>query len=87
MTDAIPGVSDLPYKTIVDACFDGTKGMHDFSTEVILPLCKGLLQRSPQENAVIDTYYKMTLLLRSSVTLNVKGGPNSGHSAATECGL
>jgi hypothetical protein len=70
MSANIPPVSDLPYKTIVDACFDGTKGMHDFSTEVMIPLCKGLLSRSQQENAVIDTYYKMTLLLRSSLALN-----------------
>jgi hypothetical protein len=70
MSATIPPVSDLPYKTIIDACFDGTKGMHDFSTEVMIPLCKGLLSRSQQENAVIDTYYKMTLLLRSSLALN-----------------
>jgi hypothetical protein len=70
MSAAIPPVSDLPYKTIVDASFDGTKGMHDFSTEVIIPICKGLIGRSPQENAVIDTYFKMTLLLRSILVLN-----------------
>jgi len=44
--------------------------MHDFSTEVMLPLCKTLLSRSRQEIAVIDTYFKMTLLLRASLALN-----------------
>jgi hypothetical protein len=63
-------VSDLPLKAIVDAHFDGTKCMHDFSCEVMVPLLKTLLSPSPQEVAVMDTYYKMSLLLRSALVMN-----------------
>jgi hypothetical protein len=63
-------VTDLPSKTLVDAWYDGTKYMHDFSREVMLPLLKMLLVPSPQEVAVRDTYYKMSLLLRSVLLMN-----------------
>ena len=36
-------VSDLPLKTIIDAYFDGTKHMQDFSREVMIPQLKALL--------------------------------------------
>jgi hypothetical protein len=63
-------VSELPMKTIVDAHFDGTRCMHDFSREVMLPVLRMLLSPSPQEIAVRDTYYKMCLLLRSALVMN-----------------
>jgi Family of unknown function (DUF5677) len=63
-------VSELPMKTIVDAHFDGTRCMHDFSREVMLPVLKTLLVLSPQEIAVRDTYYKMYLLLGSALVMN-----------------
>jgi hypothetical protein len=63
-------VSDLPLKAIVDAHFDGTKYMHDFRREVMLPVLNTLLSPSPQEVAVRDTYYKMSLLLRSVLVMN-----------------
>ena len=33
-------VSDSPFKTIIDAYFDGTKYMHDFSRDVMIPQLK-----------------------------------------------
>jgi hypothetical protein len=63
--------ADLPsQKTLVDASFDGTQYMHDFSREKMLPVLKTLLFPSPQEVAVRDTYYKMSLLLRSALAMN-----------------
>lgn len=63
-------VDGLPSKTVVDAYFDGTKFMHEFSREVMLPLLKMLLVPSAQEIAVRDTYYKMSLLVRAVLKLN-----------------
>ncbi len=63
-------VSDLPVKTIVDAYFDGTRFMHDFSRDVMLPVLRTLLSPTAQEIAARDTYYKMCLLLRSALVLN-----------------
>jgi hypothetical protein len=63
-------VTDLSSKTQVDAWYDGTKYMHDFSREVMLPLLKMLLGPSHQEIAVRDTYYRMSLLLRSVLVMN-----------------
>lgn len=63
-------VSNLPTKTMIDAYFDGTKGMHDFSREVMLPILKTLIKPSQQESAVGDTYLKMTLLLGSALVMN-----------------
>lgn len=63
-------IDDLPSKTVVDAYFDGTKFMHEFSREVMLPLLRTLLVPSPQEIAVRDTYYKMALLVRAILNLN-----------------
>jgi hypothetical protein len=62
--------SDLPVKTLVDAYFVGTRCMHDFSREVMVPVLRMLSSPSPQEIAVRDTYYKMCLLLRSALVLN-----------------
>jgi hypothetical protein len=63
-------VTDLPAKTLVDAFYDGTNYMNDFGREVMHPLLKSLLSPSPQEIAIRDTYYKMSLLLRSILALN-----------------
>lgn len=63
-------VSDLPLKTIIDAYFDGTKHMHDFSHDVMIPQLKALLRPSAQEIALRDIYFKMYLLLRSALTMN-----------------
>jgi hypothetical protein len=62
--------TNLPTRVKVDACFDGTKGMNDFSREVMLPLLMQSLCPSLQEIAVRDTYYKMSLLLRSACAMN-----------------
>jgi hypothetical protein len=58
-------VSDLPLKTIIDAYFDGTKHMHDFSREVMIPQLKSLLLPTAQEVAFRDIYFKMYLFLGS----------------------
>jgi hypothetical protein len=63
-------VTDLPSKTLVDAQFDGTRYMHDFAQEVMMPVLKTLLSPTPQEIAVRDTYYKMHLHLKSVLALN-----------------
>jgi hypothetical protein len=63
-------VSDLPLKTRIDAFFDGTKHMHDFGREVMIPQLKALLGPTAQEIALRDTYFKMHLLLGSAVTMN-----------------
>ena len=63
-------VSDLPLKTIIDAYFDGTKHMHDFGREVMIPQLKALLDPTAQEIALRDTYFKMHLLLGSAITMN-----------------
>jgi hypothetical protein len=63
-------VSDLPLKTIIDEYFDGTKHMHDFGREVMIPQLKALLGPTDQEIALRDTYFKMHLLLGSAVTMN-----------------
>jgi hypothetical protein len=68
--DELLDVSDLPVKTLIDAGFDGTKYMHDFSCECMLPVLKALLAPTPQEVAVRDTYYKMTLLLQTALVMN-----------------
>ena len=62
--------SALPLKTLIDAYFDGTKYMHDFSRDRMLPVLKTLLSPTPQEVAVRDTYYKMTLLLQTALVMN-----------------
>jgi hypothetical protein len=63
-------VSDLPLKTIIDAYFDGTKHMHDFGREVMIPQLMALLGPTAQEIALRDTYFKMHLLLGSAVSMN-----------------
>jgi hypothetical protein len=63
-------VSGLPLKTIIDAYFDGTKHMHDFGREVMIPQLKALLGPTAQEIALRDIYFKMHLLLGSAITLN-----------------
>jgi hypothetical protein len=63
-------VSDLPLKTIIEAYFDGTKHMHDFSHEVMIPQLKALLGPTAQEVALRDIYFKMYLFLRSAITMN-----------------
>jgi hypothetical protein len=63
-------VSDLPLKTIIDAYFDGTKHMHDFSQEAMIPQLKALLSPSAQEIALKDIYFRMYLFLRSAITMN-----------------
>jgi hypothetical protein len=63
-------VSDLPLKTIIDAYFDGTKHMHDFGRDVMIPQLKALLGPTAQEIALRDTYFKMHLLLGSVITMN-----------------
>jgi hypothetical protein len=63
-------IDDLPSKIVVDAYFDGTNFMHEFSREVMLPLLRTLLGPSPQEIAVRDTYYKMALLVPAILKLN-----------------
>jgi hypothetical protein len=63
-------VSDLSLKTIIDAYSDGTKHMHDFGREVMIPQLKALLGPNPQEIALRDIYFKMHLLLGSAVTMN-----------------
>jgi Family of unknown function (DUF5677) len=63
-------VSDLPFKTIINEYFDGTKHMHDFGREVMIPQLKALLGSTGQEIALRDTYFKMHLLLGSAVTMN-----------------
>jgi hypothetical protein len=68
--DELLDISDLPVKTLIDAGFDGTKYMHDFSCECMLPVLKALLSPTPQEVAVRDTYYKMTLLLQTALVMN-----------------
>ena len=35
--------SDLPIKTQIDVCYDGTKYISDFACEVMVPLLEGLL--------------------------------------------
>jgi hypothetical protein len=60
----------LPLKTIIDAYFDGTKHMHDFGREVMIPQLKALLGPNPKEIALRDIYFKMHLLLGSAVTMN-----------------
>jgi Family of unknown function (DUF5677) len=69
--DELMNAPDSDLKTLVDAYFDGTRYMHDFSSrEVMVPVLKMLLSPSPQEIAVRDTYYKMCLLLRSALVMN-----------------
>lgn len=63
-------VSDLPLKTIIDAYFDGTKRMHDFGREVMIPQLKALLGPTAQEIALRDIYFKMHLFLGSAITMN-----------------
>src|ERR1700730_8320415 len=63
-------VSDLALKTIIDAYFDGTKHMHNFSHEVMIPQLKALLGPTAQEVALRDIYFKMYLFLRSAITMN-----------------
>jgi len=63
-------VSDLPLKTIIDAYFDGTKHMHDFGREVMVPQLKALLGPTTHEIALRDIYFKMHLLLDSAIALN-----------------
>jgi hypothetical protein len=63
-------VSDLPLKTIIDGYFDGTKHMHDFGREVMIPQLKALLGPTAQEIALRDIYFKMHLLLGSAITMN-----------------
>jgi hypothetical protein len=63
-------VSDLPRKTIIDAYFDGTKHMYDFSHDVMIPQLKALLGLTAQEIALRDIYFKMYLFLRSAITMN-----------------
>ena len=50
-------VSDLPLKTIIDAYLDGTKHMHDFGREVMIPQLKALLGPTVQEIALRDIYF------------------------------
>jgi hypothetical protein len=63
-------VSDLSLKTIIDAYFDGTKHMHDFSREVMIPQLKALLGPTNQEIALRDTFFKMYLFIGSAITMN-----------------
>ena len=63
-------VSDLPLKSRIDAFFDGTKYIHDFSRDVMVPQLKALLTPSAQEIALRDTYYKMYLFLCSALIMN-----------------
>jgi len=63
-------VTDLPSKTLIDAWYDGTKHMCDFSREVMLPVLRQLLNPSGKETAVRDTFYRLCLFLRSIVDLN-----------------
>lgn len=63
-------VSDLPAKTLIDAWFDGTKHMHDFAEQVMLPQLRALFAVSPREEAIRDTYFRLCLFLRSIVALN-----------------
>jgi hypothetical protein len=60
----------LALKTIIDAYSDGTKHMHDFSHEVMIPQLKALLGPTSQEVALRDTYFKMYLFLGSAITMN-----------------
>src|ERR1700730_10828653 len=64
-------VSDLPLKTIIDAYFDGTKHMHDFSHDVMIPQLKALFGPTAQEIALRDIYFKMYLFLGSAITMMV----------------
>jgi hypothetical protein len=63
-------VSELPLKTIIDAYFDGTKHMHDFGREVMIPQLKALLGPTAQESALRDIYFKMHLFLGFAITMN-----------------
>jgi hypothetical protein len=63
-------VSDLPVKTQNDAWYDGTKYMHDFAREVMVPVLSKLLKPSEQETAATETYFRMFLLLESIIALN-----------------
>src|SRR5216683_2212966 len=63
-------ISDLSLKTIIDAYFDGTKHMHEFGREVMIPQLKALLGPNPQEIALRNVYFKMYLLLGSAITMN-----------------
>jgi Family of unknown function (DUF5677) len=60
----------LTFENVIDAGFDGTKYMHDFSRDRMLPVLKTLLSPTPQEIAVRDTYYKMVPLLQTSFVMN-----------------
>lgn len=62
--------ADVPLKGLVDAFFDGTRCINDFANKVMIPLLGALLQPSPNELAIRDTYYRMCLLLRSIAILN-----------------
>jgi hypothetical protein len=63
-------VSDLSLKTIIDAYFDGTKHVHDFGREVMIPQLRALLGPTDQEIALRDIYFKMHLFLGSAITMN-----------------
>lgn len=68
--DELANAPDLSLKGQVDAFFDGTKYICGFADNAMIPLLKGLLQPSPNELAIMSTYFRMCLLLRSIVTLN-----------------
>lgn len=55
---------------IIDTYFDGTKHMHDFGREVMIPQLKALLGPTAQESALCDIYFKMHLFLGSAITMN-----------------
>jgi hypothetical protein len=60
----------LPQKTMIDALYDGTSGMSEFSCDVMLKLLRSLLGPTAKEIAVRDTYYRLDLYLRSLLALN-----------------
>lgn len=63
-------VKDLSLKIRLDAFYDGTKELYEFSKDIIIPATQSLVSPNPNEDAIRGTYYRMFLLIESAVFLN-----------------
>jgi len=52
------------------AFFQGTKNLHDVTVQHVVPILEGMILKTPHENALIDSYYRMLLWLRSLAKLD-----------------
>jgi hypothetical protein len=69
----IPSGDDLeavPVDKGVEAFFQGTDFILAFSDKVLIPVLRGQLSLSDREKAIVGTYYRIHLWLRSLICLN-----------------